>query len=239
MFKTLLFSLCLLSSAQASISCANLTNDKQSAVSSDGVRTSPIRVLANNLVLMNVVNTSNDIPTIEGASVTWIQINTVNIINTFRITTFRGLINSIQGGRLTISFGGNSQSNVLWAVDECSGIDFTGDNGSGAIAQSVINHNNTDAFSVNLTALGSDKNVNYGATASSSNSVVIGDGYSQLSNDNDAINNLTLQTQYKLSSDTNVNWTGITANWAGIGLELKVEPSTNIRRGFTLTGMGH
>lgn len=79
-------------------------------------------------------------PTLAGANRTWVQEATVVITalhtNDFRVTRFRSMAATTDTSQqLTVSFGGQAQDNGAVYLDEFSGVDISGTNGSGAFVQ--------------------------------------------------------------------------------------------------------
>lgn len=127
--------------------------------------------VANDLILMSVLNWDgtagqNDIPTVTGNGLTWVQVNTVALdSNRGRLTVFRAMGASASTGAATITFPTNSQGGVVYQVADYAGIDTTGTNGSGAVVQSVTNSTaGATSLSASLAALASASN--FGAAAS-------------------------------------------------------------------------
>ncbi|MDQ2995457.1 MAG: hypothetical protein M3R61_00155 [Chloroflexota bacterium] len=120
--------------------------------------TASITPTANALVLIAVENQLSGtptIPTVTGCGLTWVQISTCLFDNTFtqaRITVFRTLGASPTTGTLTIDFGGVAQSCAGWTVDQFTGVDTTGTDGSGAIVQSAKTAEPAAAATTSVTA---------------------------------------------------------------------------------------
>lgn len=188
-----------------------LTNDK-SEVSGSSKTTASISPTANRLILCavssNHASTLPNEPTVSGCSLTWVKIDS-NSGGTRRITLFRALGASPTTGTLTISFGGQNQANVHWAVVECANVDTSGTNGSGAVRQSALGtgsgtHTSTTAT---LAAFGNANNATFGCFEHPSGTAVTeGSGFTELS-ETTTSSAITLQTEFKNSNDTSVDWT--------------------------------
>src|SRR5438045_278206 len=124
--------------ATTNITSGNTTNATSAATTS-------ITPVANRLYLMNVISrtaitTDPNQPTATGAGLTWVVEKSVVYDNTGasrkRLTVFRALGPSPSAGALTIDFGAQTQTNIAWIIDEFTGADTSGTNGSGAVVQS-------------------------------------------------------------------------------------------------------
>src|SRR3990172_7952079 len=61
-----------------------------------------------------------------------------------RLTLFRGMVASPSSGVVTITWGSPTPMKVMWSIAEWSGVDTSGMNGSGAIAQQDTDYSNSD-----------------------------------------------------------------------------------------------
>ena len=98
---------------------------------------------ANRLVLAFVLNARSSTlsaatPSLTGNGLTWERIETVTtgLNGDRRLTCFRAMGATPSAGALTISFGPETQDLCAWSVFEYDGVDSSGANGAGAIAQS-------------------------------------------------------------------------------------------------------
>ena len=116
--------------------------------------TSSISPSANKLQVLSIdvrngVSTNPVTPTVTGCNLTWEQINSTVFDNsgTSRRTLFlfRALGPSTSSGALTIDFGAVTHTNIVYSVDEFTGMDTSGTNGSGAIVQSAVNQDTSGA----------------------------------------------------------------------------------------------
>ena len=120
----------------------NLTSF-QDSTDATSYATASITPTANYLVLASVTSSKSgtpDTPTLSGNSLTWVQYNQIayDTSGTQRTTTFfRAMGASPSAGALTADFGGATQTACVIVVDQFSGVDTSGTNGSGAIVQSV------------------------------------------------------------------------------------------------------
>ena len=115
---------------------------------------------ANRLVLAFVLNATASLqsaatPTLGGNGLTWQQVETVTtgINGDRRLTCFRAMGAAPAAGALTISFGAEQQALCAWSVFEYDGVDTTGANGAGAIAQRTNQAGSGTALTVVLNPL--------------------------------------------------------------------------------------
>ena len=105
-------------------------------------------------------------PILTGNGLTWVEVAGVNFSTIAtplkRISVFRALGASPTTGPLTINIGRASQGNAGWVVEQFTGVDTSGTNGSGAIVQSGTNASDTSASSITLSAFGSTSNLGFG-----------------------------------------------------------------------------
>jgi len=185
------------------VTALNLTSGAGSGTSANTASISPA---ANKLILVSVRNglagTPNE-PTITGASMTWVKIATAFDGVNNRVTIFRGLSASPSSGALTIDCGGQSQSAIGWSVDQFTGIDISGTNGSGAIVQSntATLNGSASSITVTLSAFGSSNNATYGAAFWGPEGPTAGANFTSLA----GASNMT--AQWANNPQTSVNWT--------------------------------
>lgn len=215
------------------ISISNLTSGI-AATNGSSQATSSISPTSNNLILA-VVHSRTSItaepnqPTISGCGLTWVAIASVYYDTTSssrkKLTVFRAL-GTASSGALTADFGGQTQTHVSWAVDEVSGMDTTGTNGSGAIVQYATNQDETISsatITATLSAFSSSTNAAYGAFGQDNfiqTGPTVGSGFTSLAST--AVDSISTQTEYKASEDTTVDYSYTTNCIMGvIALEIK------------------
>lgn len=207
---------------------SNLTNNV-SETDANSYATASVTPTANNLILLTVVNRSGDSvntkPTATGNGLTWVEIASVNfdIVGTSRrtVTVFRAMGASPSAGAITIDFAGVTQTDCLWSVDQFSGTDTSGTNGSGAIVQSATVIESDGSTLVTLAAFGSADNATFGAFGDSSALVMtVGSGFTQLGRKN-STNSAGIITEWRADNDTSVDATGSAVDAGGIGIEIK------------------
>lgn len=168
-------------------------------------------------------------PTLSGNSLTWTKVRSHTHTlggSTARLTVFRARAAAPTSGALTIDFGGSTQGDCMWIVNEFAGLDTRGTNGASAVVQSA--HNDGSAVSsltVTLSAFNRPTNPTFGfVTMREQPSVTPGSGFTEIS---EASGPHSIQTQWKASNDTSVDWSwGGNANYViGIALELAASPA--------------
>jgi len=167
-------------------------------------------------------------PTVTGASRTWTKVATKTFIDgDGRITLFRSLADSSNSGALTIDFAGQTQLRCGWSLSEFSNVDTSGTNGANAIVQHAEN-NGADplsSLSISLSPFGSTLNATYGSifVIDIASTISAGSGFSELGQS--AVEILNVQSQWKNTNDTTVDWSWTTGAGvemaAGIAVELK------------------
>lgn len=174
-------------------------------------------------------------PTASGCGLTWVVVQSVIFDDTGtqkRKTTFRGMGASPSSGTVTFDFGGQTQTNCVWIIDEASGVDTSGTNGSGAIAQSVtaaphLGGATGTSITATLAAFSSADNATYGVFTNDGTdfAFTVGSGFTQLAEINDIAsgeNTLAMMSEWKSTNDTTVDasLSGVAAALGGIAIEI-------------------
>lgn len=145
------------------VTCTSLTSGtglaNTTAVTASVAPTADAVVYA---VFLSSLASEPDAPSsVTGNSLTYVQEETVAWHNEGdrRMTVFRALGDAPAAGAITATWA-ESQTSFQWAVIECTGVDQTGTNGSGATVQSVtttatavLTHTNTLAALVNASSV--------------------------------------------------------------------------------------
>lgn len=206
------------------LSISNLANGRPGAVSS--FSTSSITP-ANGDILLIAIGSRVDgghggnTPTVSGLSLTWTQVNTVGDAagtQGLRMTIYRALVSGSPSGTISVSFGGQSQTDSQYSIEQIAGANTGGTNGANAIVQSVTGNANGASLSISLSALKNVKNIAYGAfvDGATGSTSTVGSGFTALSNQN------AMLTEYKVNTTTvNFSYTG-TNDSSGIALELQI-----------------
>ena len=204
----------------------------QSASAATSYATTSHTPAANKLQLASVnsrhASATPNQPTLSGNGLTWVAVASVVYDDTGsqkRVTLFRAMGASPSAGALTADFAGQSQSDCTITIDEATGMDTTGTNGSGAIVQSVTNSDKTGSgtsLSATLAAFGSGRNGTYGVCAIGNvGTFTPGSGFSTVSSVATA-SNITLATEYKTTNDTGVDFSFSVGGELGIiAVEIK------------------
>lgn len=186
--------------------------------------TASISPSPNNLVLLSVTSRTNasvepNAPTATGNGLTWVQVNTIYFDTTStsrkKLTLFRAMGSSPSAEAITIDFAGQTQTDVIWVVDQVSGINLSGTNGSGSIVQSATNNVagtfSTGTFTVTLGSFSVANNGTYGVFTCDNilnGTASAGTGFTQIVNDQTFPSGGNLQTyftEWKATNDTTVD----------------------------------
>ncbi len=200
------------------VTAVNLTSGNTGA-STSSVTTASVSPSANKLQLLavnsrNFTGSAPPAPTVTGCGLTWVQVTNIQYdtgpTSLKRVTLFRAMGASPTTGTLTIDFAGDSQTDVVWSLDEFTGMDTSGTNGSGAIVQSVTAKDETGSatsITATLAAFASASNATYGAFAhvGPTNGVTAsaGSGFTALASPVDAT--IGLIAEFKTTNDTSVD----------------------------------
>jgi hypothetical protein len=199
--------------------------------------TASITPAANNLVLVSVASALSGTiqpnqPTLSGNSLTYVAVGSSYYGTTGGgrryFTLFRALGASPTAGAITIDFAAQNQVQIMWSVDQASGIDTTGVNGANAIVQSAgtINAAST-TDSVTLAAFSNVNNSTFGGFAANGNHISsFGTGYTSLANAGTDTDSLNVATEWRVDNQTvvPVTWAGAVPS-AGQAVELKIAPA--------------
>lgn len=217
------------------VGSSNLTNSNDTDGNSTAT-TASVTPTSNALVLISIATRTNitadpNIPTVTGNSLTWEVVQSIVYDTTGasrkRLTVLRALGASPSTGTISIDFGGQNQTDVVWSVSEFTGVDTSGSNGSGAIVQSNSTFNATlaSSYSIALGAFSSTNNATFGAFAGSGTATLpatAGSGFTILGSEATASGGALVVDEYKSTNDTGVDisWSGNTDNGA-VAIEIK------------------
>lgn len=216
------------------VSIANITSgfDEDGGSSSTTASYTPT---ANKLQLLTVasrtgISTDPNQPTVTGDGLTWVVINSIvydtSSSSRRRVTLFRALGSSPSAGVLTIDFGGQAQTDVTWIVDETTGMDTSGTDGSGAIVQSVTGKDESGtatSLTITLAAFGSTDNATYGSFGwDGSPTQTAGTGFTEIDEQHDSVSDVACGTEFRADNDTSVDASYSSAVLVGgIAIEIK------------------
>ena len=221
------------------VAISNLTTGSDTDGNSTAT-TASVSPAGDNLLLLTVasrtgISTNPNQPTVTGNGLTWVAEKTTvyddSSSSRRRITVFRAMGASPSTGAITIDFGGQNQTTAIWSLDQLSGTDTTGTNGSGAIVQSVANQDTTGtgaSLTVTLAAFGSANNATFGGfgNGNGTNTSTAGTGFTKSGDVTDSAD-IRLTTEFVASNDTSVDmsWSGA-SEVGGVGIEIKAFVAT-------------
>jgi hypothetical protein len=208
------------------------------AASQSSYTTASVTPVAGKLYLLSVQHTiaagAPNTATVTGAGMTWVQVATVITAGlTQRLTMYRAMSGSPGSGSLTIDTAGQNQDRMQWVLDELSNTDLAGADGSGAVVQSVTgtwNSTNTGQ-SLTLSSFGSSDNATYGVLRKNqSTGITPGSGFTELADSGTFIVSSEIQSQWKNTPDTSVDWSWASESNSGvmIAAEIRANQSTGI-----------
>jgi hypothetical protein len=220
------------SSFSGTISGSNLTSGTADAGAFNDVTTASISPTSNNLVLLaialrNAIGTEPTTPTVSGNGLTWVLEESIYYdtapTSVRKLFVFRAMGSSPSSGTVVITFG-EEESAYAYCIDQFSGVDTSGTNGSGAIVQSVPAKDETPptSLTVTLSAFSNANNATYGAFAESNGYVQsAGSGFTELASPEASVQ-IGALTEWKSGEDTSVDYSITSASGVGgIAIEIK------------------
>lgn len=209
------------------VNCTLLTNGTGTATAT--YDTAVIDPADNALILVAVGNAINSAPVptgIAGNGLTYTAIGNVNFhtSNARRVSLWRAMGTGLSAGIATITFPG-AQTSANWAVIECTGVDTSGTNGSGAVVQFDTS---TAAAAVTITntlaALASAESAHVCVTATSINGAQGDDAqFDGLSDQAIGTGANSLSTQWAIN-ETDCTTTMGSSNVGSISIEVAIAP---------------
>lgn len=206
---------------------------------------------SNRLVLLTVdqrtgISTDPNQPTATGNGLTWVVVNSIVYDTTSssrkRVTVLRAMGASPSSGAVTIDFGGQNNTDVHWSIDEFTGVDTSGTNGSGAIVQSVAEKDESGSAStlvVDLAAFGSTSNATFGGFGlSTETGYAVGSGFSLLGTANTFTGSARVISEFRNDNDTTVDITMTGSLVGGIGIEIKAAAVASTVKTLAALGVG-
>ena len=205
----------------ATITAANVTSGADdNAGSATSFNTASYAFQNNKLYMVSAflrAGSAVALSSVTGGGLTWVLALEQAIGGgTFYIATFRALVTSgATTGALTLNTS-IAPTSIKWIVDELSGVDTTGTNGSGAIVQSDADSGNATTASMVLAAFAdATNNAVYAAVGHAANEAATVDasgGYTKLAEELSAVTPATaIATEFRLAEDTTVTMTWTTA----------------------------
>lgn len=208
---------------------SSLTADQNESLSASSYASSSISPTANALVLLAVYQVDTGTLTeptgVSGCSLTWVKVAGLLMDSSFRrLTLYRAQGASPTAGAVTVTWD-HSILRATICIDQFVAVDKTGANGANAVVQAVTNHASSGTPSVTLAAFGDSNNGTYGCVSGDTGGAgagqfSVGSGFTQLA----AISSTggdELDTEWKTTNDTSVDWVSASGGWAAIAVEIK------------------
>jgi hypothetical protein len=200
-----------------------------STVNATSFATGSVTLAANSLGLLWCVATTDGTitPTVTDSAGSW-DVVTFAAVGVRRLALFRRLSASPITSAITISYGATVQASCGWSVVQCTGVDTSGSNGSGAVLQNDTSTDNTGAattINATLAAFEDVTNAHLAGVALSIQSTVNPDpDFAELGDDNESANVLTIESQWALNQTT-CDPTFLAANAIIVSVEVKSSPA--------------
>ncbi len=220
--------------AHAAIAVAQIAQSA-STTTANSRATTAFTPVANRLYLMWVAQTFGSTPTTPTVAcangLTMVQVNTIAFDTiaapTTRFTLFRGMKSSgLSNGTCTMSFGQNATYNG-YVIVEFDGVDTSGTDGSGAVAQDVsgsANSASAGGLSIALGAIAADSTTAgaFSNSINSTTSLAAGAGYTAGTGVANSGPNTSVRAEWNTAGSTTVNMTqSATSNIGGIAVEVR------------------
>lgn len=186
------------------------TGSDTNAGSASSFATASISPTGDALIILAVADSVNQsAPTVTGNGLTWVELGSTTGLR--RLRHFRALGASPSSGAVTIDYGAGVPNAVIWSIDEFTGVDTGGTNGSAAVRNYTTNVSAgpATAQSVTLAAFDDAGNGTYGCFHAHGlpTSYTPGTGFTELSDHTVSTPDHTLQTQWRNDNDTSVDAT--------------------------------
>ncbi len=174
-----------------------------------------------------------NVPTASGNGLTWVEVGNVLFGaitgNTHRLTVFRSLGSAPTAGAITFDFGGQTQESMAHSIVQCSDVDTSGTNGSGATPQSDTSTSGSTAVTtINATlasALQSSKSVMLTFVATNLNSAVTPDAqFTEMADVGAATPAIRIECEFAINQ-TVCDPTFSSAQAGAVAVEVKRDPS--------------
>lgn len=188
-------------------------------------------------------------PAVSGNGLTWEKIAEIYFDTTSSsrktIFLFRAMGSSPSTGAVTMNYGAQTITGANWSVDQFSGVDTSGSNGSGAIVQSATNKEDAGdggQLIVTLAAFGSTENGAYGCFChdNTGNTWTAGTGFNKIgTSDSPTFNSI--GSEWRSDNDTSVDMTvasGAGVSMGGVAIEIKAAAAAGGTNKFFRQQMG-
>jgi hypothetical protein len=170
-------------------------------------------------------------PTVSGGGMSaWTEVATITFDPLSqplkRMTIFRAMSASPGSGPITITFA-KGQQNAQWIVSEWGGVDMSGVNGAGAIAQTRSSAaDEVNGLTLSLAPFGNAKNVAYGVfgVRSSAPAVTPGAGFTEIAEHASGESPPSALQAGWAFNDNTIDATWANLRGAALGIEIKARP---------------
>jgi len=196
------------------------------------VTTSSTAPAQNSLVLVITGSTASDgvnyVPAVSGLGMTWVNVSKAMVWISPGITIWRAMntTSTPSAGAITIDWTGLTQSRAGWLVEEFTGVDTSGTNGSGAIVQHASTTVSASNGTTTLSAFADASNATFGAWAAggTTTNITPGSGMTEIAEvviGNPAAG-YELASEWQNSNNTTpgASWDGATDYQNGFGAEI-------------------
>lgn len=190
--------------------------------------TASVSPTADALIVITIGESVNQTrPTVTGNGITYTFVGGIET-GLRRHHVFRGLAASPTTGVITLDYGAGQPNALAWTVDEITGVNTGGTNGSAAIRQVTTNSGSGVTGSVTLAAFDNAANGTFGAFHSDVlTTSTPGTGFTELSDVNVDDPPHTLAVNWRNDNDTVVDNTwALTGAWRALAFEIVAAGTT-------------
>lgn len=197
--------------------------------------TASVSPAANKLILFAIIASSStaaalEVPSVAGCNLTWVEVASQGVQFSGPsprgwFSLFRAMGGSPTTGAVTATYT-TGRTSCAWSMVEVDGIDLSGTNGSGAIAQSATNFVAADTvLTVTLAAFENANNATFAGFAVYDNDIVThtftpGTGFTEIHDTGAQASSIT--TEWRADNDTTATITADSSeSIGGIAIELR------------------
>jgi hypothetical protein len=219
------------------ITCTHITTG---ASTTDGTSfaTASVTPSANKLYLLFISNTkattADAVSSVSGNGLTWVSVasRNFNTSNVNRISVYRAMIASApSAGAITITFAA-SQTGCAWSLLEIDGVETSGSDGAGAIAQftSSLGTSTTPLATLNAFDDATNNATVGGFSSAAASTYTAGTNFAIKGQTTYLTPSSSIATEFFAGSDTTVDATIASAAWGSIAIEIVALRTVEIRR---------
>lgn len=151
-------------------------------------------------------------PSVSGNGLTWVQHGSTKVQGARAGALFRTMGGTPSSGAVTFTITGGSgtPSRAGWSISEFNNVETSGASGANAILQPDKNNSTAsgNSLTVTLDAFSSVNNATFGGiVVDGGGAITNGSGFTELGEANDATEGFSVQSQFKDTNDTSVDWT--------------------------------